>query len=54
MRRQVEQKVGVIVKLKELELKRVRRESVKEGDDVWVEELDLIEKDFYGKGFYFE
>ena len=52
MRRQAEQKAGATAKLKELELKRVRRESAKEGDDAWAEELDSIEKDSYGKGPY--
>lgn len=52
MRRQAEQKAGATAKLKELELKRVRRESAKEGDDAWLEELDSIEKDSYVKGPY--
>lgn len=49
IRRQAEQKAAATAKLKELELKRVRRESAKEGDDAWAEELDSIEKDSYFK-----
>lgn len=49
LRRQAEQKAAATAKLKELELKRVRRESAKEGDDAWAEELDSIEKDTCGK-----
>ena len=49
LRRQAEQKAAATAKLKELELKRVRRESGKEGDDAWAEELDSIEKDSHSK-----
>lgn len=48
-RRQAEQKAAATAKLKELELKRVRRESGREGDDAWAEELDSIEKDAHSK-----
>ena len=49
LRRQAEQKAAATAKLKELELKRVRRESAKEGDDAWADELDSIEKDACSK-----
>ena len=49
LKRQAEQKAAASAKLKELELKRVRRESAKEGDDAWAEELDSIEKDVYNR-----
>ena len=49
LKRQAEQKAAAAAKLKELELKRVRRESAKEGDDTWAEELDSIEKDSYNR-----
>lgn len=49
LRRQTEQKAAAIAKLKELELKKARRESAKEGDDAWAEELDSIEKDAHIK-----
>ena len=49
LKRQVEQKAAATAKLKELEMKRARRESAKEGDDAWAEELDSIEKDAYNR-----
>ena len=49
LKRQLEQKAASHAKLKELEQKRARRESGKEGDDAWAEELDFIEKDVHIK-----
>lgn len=49
LKRQAEQKAAASAKLKELEMKRARRESGKEGDDAWAEELDSIEKDVHSK-----
>lgn len=49
LKRQVEQKAAATAKLKELEMKRARRESAKEGDEAWAEELDSIEKDAYNR-----
>ena len=48
LKRQNEQKAAAAAKLKELDMKKVRRESNKE-DDAWAAELDIIEKDSSSK-----